>query len=374
MMPVQTRHPKSGKQIDSKIKNVNTTETTDFDSASSPVSGTSPSSSDESKSEIEIKKEKKKKSSKRSVLPAGIFHIELWVTLTVVFIVLDIGKHVVRIYFPSDWLPFGKIHTADFMQISYCITVPFCLLKLWEKSPRRSTSTIIYIIVILNTVGSSISMISDCVTERLVSIGYDTNLPLGQNAAMKKIEPQKILTVLRLLSSFEKDIGQPLWQLTLFLIFFFYFMGCFIKRKHRIPEGIQQLSRQSWFVLPFFSLYMWYLIAEYQMLTSFLVLTFFMLFYQLFEQSQHRITDINGQFLLQSMGIAMVFLLSWKWLLWGDSALHEKYPGFTGIPQPLTWWNNMYSKNLVPSMDGIDELVEKISSPILTVTVPGAPQ
>ncbi|XP_077988484.1 ceroid-lipofuscinosis neuronal protein 6 homolog [Glandiceps talaboti] len=351
----------------------------EIDSTSGPGSGTSFSSSDESKSEKEsVQRERKRKLTKKQVIPAGTFHTYIWVTLILAFWILDIGVHLLKIQFPIELSSFSKATVVDWMYISYSFVVPFCFYKLWESSPSRISSTVMLPALVVLTIGACMQTVIGTVTRRLQAFGYDSEWSVGENSVMQFVKPTQLVDVFEMLITLGLNSGFHLWWISFLLTLLFYFFGCFIKKTSKLPEGIQQLRQTSWSMLPLFAVYFWYMVSQYQLLTPFLLTLFVMLVYQLFQQSLHRITDENGQFLLQSMGIAVVFLVTWKWLLCRDEALSELYPGIFGIPKPWTYVR-MYIHNDIGHLRDVIrnepmETTAEASSPILSVTIPTSNQ
>ncbi|XP_070543584.1 ceroid-lipofuscinosis neuronal protein 6-like isoform X2 [Ptychodera flava] len=316
----------------------------DLDSTSSHRSGTSASSSDESKSEVEpALKERRKRSIKKPMKSAGKLVTIPWCVLITSFWILDIGRNIIR---------------------------------LWEHSPNRIPSNIMIPTLAILTVGCSIQIVSDSVIARLTSLGFDHALSVEDNTLMQFVKPRELIDIFKHVIHIGTGLGYYLWVVSLLLALFAYFVSCFIKKSSHIPEGIQQLTTTSWLILVPLAVYLWYIVSEYQLVGPFLILLSMVILYQAFEFSLHRVTDINGQLLLQSFGITLVFLLTWKFLVWGDKNLSGQYPGLLGIPQPWTYVRMYIHSNVGdPSvfMSEPDEIMQS-SSPVLSVTVSGASQ
>ncbi|XP_070543585.1 ceroid-lipofuscinosis neuronal protein 6-like isoform X3 [Ptychodera flava] len=299
-----------------------------------------------------------------------------WCVLITSFWILDIGRNIIRVFIPGQILYVDSVVLADYMHVLYTIIVPVCIYKLWEHSPNRIPSNIMIPTLAILTVGCSIQIVSDSVIARLTSLGFDHALSVEDNTLMQFVKPRELIDIFKHVIHIGTGLGYYLWVVSLLLALFAYFVSCFIKKSSHIPEGIQQLTTTSWLILVPLAVYLWYIVSEYQLVGPFLILLSMVILYQAFEFSLHRVTDINGQLLLQSFGITLVFLLTWKFLVWGDKNLSGQYPGLLGIPQPWTYVRMYIHSNVGdPSvfMSEPDEIMQS-SSPVLSVTVSGASQ
>uniref|UniRef100_A0A3Q4GAW3 CLN6 transmembrane ER protein b n=1 Tax=Neolamprologus brichardi TaxID=32507 RepID=A0A3Q4GAW3_NEOBR len=64
-----------------------------------------------------------------ALLPRPRFHLDLWLSFTFQNWILDVGRPVVMLVLPADWLPLQHPGVADYLHFLYNVTAPLILLK-----------------------------------------------------------------------------------------------------------------------------------------------------------------------------------------------------------------------------------------------------
>ncbi|KAL5004995.1 hypothetical protein ScPMuIL_018451 [Solemya velum] len=137
-----------------------------------------------------------------------------------------------KLFVPLDWTPMSVPSVGDYFHMAYNVITPFCLLKLLERSPRKISSTLAYLLVIMFVMGASIHLVGDSVNHRLVLLGVPTP-PVGpgqphhqtaQASCSDFDSPQA--ESFELLYMYDEVIGHVLWYTPFFASLFLYFMGC----------------------------------------------------------------------------------------------------------------------------------------------------
>ncbi|XP_051975570.1 ceroid-lipofuscinosis neuronal protein 6 homolog [Xyrauchen texanus] len=264
-----------------------------------------------------------------SCLKNAPFHLDLWGSFTVQNWLLDVGRPVVMIFCPMEWLPLNKPTAGDYLHMLYIITTPFLLLKLIERSPKTLPRSAVYLCIITFVMGASIHLVGDSINHRLLLSGYQLHLSVRENPIMRNIKPQTLIDSFDLLHFYDESLGHCMWCVPLFLILFLYFTGCFtiVKEERMMPFS-------AWLLLGPSTLYYWYLVTEGQIFIPFIFTFFAMMATVVHQKRKGLILDSNGLFLLYSFAVSLVLVTIWVACLWNDKVLQKKYPGVMYIPEP----------------------------------------
>ncbi|KAF7648946.1 hypothetical protein LDENG_00149790 [Lucifuga dentata] len=234
-----------------------------------------------------------------------------------------------QLVLPSDWSPLNHPGVAEFLHMMYNISTPLILLKLLERSSRTLPRLAAHLCIIAVVMGTSIHLVADSITQRLLLIGYQLHLSVKDNPIMKNLKPAPLIDVFELLYHYDDTLGHFTWYVPLFLILLFFFSGCF---RHRKQE--EKMAPAAWMLLAPSAAYYWYLITEGQTFILFIFTFFTMAATVTHQRRRSLVPDSNGLFLLYSFSAALVLVAVWVVCLWNDGVLRKKHPGVIYIPQP----------------------------------------
>lgn len=113
------------------------------------------------------------------------FHTDIWLTLCIVNWLCDFGRPIASLAVPLEYFPLKYPSLGDYLHLAYNLLVPFCLLKLMERSSYKLSSNIQYMLVILFTIGASLHLVADTVDHRLIHLGYQNHLSVRENPLIK---------------------------------------------------------------------------------------------------------------------------------------------------------------------------------------------
>ena len=113
--------------------------------------------------------------------PPARFHVDIWMTLCVVNWLCDFGRPIASLAAPLEYFPLKYPSLGDYLHLVYNVLVPFCLLKLMERSAYKLSSNVQYLLVILFTIGASLHLVADTVDHRLIHLGYQNHLSVRDN-------------------------------------------------------------------------------------------------------------------------------------------------------------------------------------------------
>ncbi|KAM3870221.1 ceroid-lipofuscinosis neuronal protein 6 homolog [Diretmus argenteus] len=261
------------------------------------------------------------------------FHLDLWFGFTIQSWILDVGRPVVMLVLPEDWIPLNRPSPGEYLHMVYNITTPLILLKLIERSPRTLPRLAIHLCIIAVVMGTSIHLVADSITQRLLMIGYQLHLSIRENPIMKNLDPASLIDSFELLGFYEQTLGHSMWYIPLFLILFIFFSGCFTHRKQE-----EKMPPAAWFLLVPSAGYYWYLITEGQTFILFIFTFFAMTATVMHQRRRGLVPDCNGLFLLYSFSTALVLVAVWVACLWNDGVLRRKHPGVMYVPQPWAFY------------------------------------
>uniref|UniRef100_A0A667XRL2 CLN6 transmembrane ER protein n=2 Tax=Myripristis murdjan TaxID=586833 RepID=A0A667XRL2_9TELE len=257
------------------------------------------------------------------------FHLDLWIGFTVQSWILDVGRPVVMLVLPADWFPLNRPGAAEYLHLAYNITTPLILLKLIERSPRTLPRPALHLCIIAVVMGTSIHLVADSITQRLLLIGYQLHLSVRENPIMKNITPSSLIDSFELLFYYDESLGHSMCYIPLFLVLFLFFSGCFTHRKQEV-----KMPLAAWILLPPSAAHYWYLITEGQTFILFIFTFFAMTAMVMHQRRRGMIPEINGLFLLYSFSLALLLVALWVACLWDDAVLRRKHPGLIYVPQP----------------------------------------
>nr|XP_022333483.1 ceroid-lipofuscinosis neuronal protein 6 homolog isoform X1 [Crassostrea virginica] len=264
------------------------------------------------------------------------FHWDIWLLMTVQNWVFDFGRPIAALMFPAEWFPMHLPSVGDYFHMLYNLVTPFCILKLFERSHTKTSSTFRNLCVIIFVMGASIHLVGDSINHRLVNLGYKLHLSVRDNPMMQSLQPRGLVDSFVLLYNYDEVIGHLMWYIPFFICLFLYYAGCFL--------GYGSVERQSqsisWWILTIFSgVYYWYLVTEGQIFVVYFITFIAMLGYMIFKKTkQNSRLDANGLFLLYSFALCFVLVIIWVMYLWNDEALRLKYPGLLYIPEPWSYY------------------------------------
>nr|XP_046251187.1 ceroid-lipofuscinosis neuronal protein 6 homolog isoform X2 [Scatophagus argus] len=157
-----------------------------------------------------------------------------------------------------------------------------------QRSPRMLPLTAVRLGIITVVMGTSLHLVADSITARLLLIGYQLHLSVRENPVMKNVEPSSLVDAFELLFYYDDTLGHL----------------------------------------------MWYLIAEGQTFILFIFTFFAMTATVMHQRRRGLVPDGNGVFMLYSFSAALVLVVLWVAWLWNDGVLRRKHPGLIYIPQP----------------------------------------
>ncbi|CAK6978644.1 ceroid-lipofuscinosis neuronal protein 6 homolog [Scomber scombrus] len=257
------------------------------------------------------------------------FHLDLWLSFTVQSWVLDVGRPVVMLVLPADWFPLNRPSAAEYLHLLYNISTPLILLKLLERSPRTLPCPAVHLGVIAVVMGTSLHLVAESITRRLLLIGYQLHLSVRENPVMRNLKPSSVVDLFELLFYFDDTLGHLMWYVPLFLVLFLFFSGCFCHRKLE-----EKMPRAAWMLLAPNAAYYWYLITEGQTFILFIFTFFAMTAMVMHQRRRGMVPNGNGLFMLYSFSAALVLVAVWVSYLWNDGVLRKKHPGLIYVPQP----------------------------------------
>ncbi|XP_078112327.1 ceroid-lipofuscinosis neuronal protein 6 homolog [Sander vitreus] len=264
-----------------------------------------------------------------AVLSKPQFHLDLWLRFTVQNWLLDVGRPVVMLVLPADWFPLNRPGAAEYLHILYNICTPLIQLKMLERSPRTFPRLAVQLGVIAVVMGTSLHLVADSITRRLLLIGYQPHLSLRENPVMKDLKPSALIDAFDLLCYFDDTLGHLMWYVPLFLVLFLFFSGSFSYRRQE-----EKMPAAAWMLLVPNAAYFWYLITEGQTFILFIFTFFAMIATVMHQRRRGMVPDGNGLFMLYSFSAALFLVAVWVACLWSDGILRKKHPGLIYVPQP----------------------------------------
>ncbi|XP_054476501.1 ceroid-lipofuscinosis neuronal protein 6 homolog [Anoplopoma fimbria] len=264
-----------------------------------------------------------------SVLSKPRFHLDLWLGFTVHSWILDVGRPVVTLFFPADWFPLNRPGAAEYLHILSNISTPLLLLRMLEHSPRTLPRTAVHLGIIAVVMGTSLHLVADSITRRLLLIGYQLHLSVREDPAMRSLQPSSLIDAFELLCYYDDTLGHLMWSVPLFLVLFLFFSGCFSQRSQE-----EKMPAAAWMLLLPTAAYYWFLITEGQTFILFIFTFFAMTAMVMHQRRRSLVPDGNGLFMLYSFSAALFLVAVWVACLWSDGVLRRKHPGLIYIPQP----------------------------------------
>ncbi|XP_030580587.1 ceroid-lipofuscinosis neuronal protein 6 homolog [Archocentrus centrarchus] len=263
------------------------------------------------------------------VLPGTRFHLDLWLSFTVQNWILDVGRAIVMLVLPADWFPLKRAGAADCLHFLYSITAPLILLKMLERSPRMLPGLAVHLGIIAIAMGTTLHLVADSITRRLLLIGYQLHLPVRENPIMKDLNPPALVEFFELLFYYDDTVGHMMWYVPFFLVLVLFFSGCFSPREQQ-----DKMPLSAWMLLAPNAAYYWYLITEGQTFILFTFTFFAMTTTVMHQRRRGLVLNSNGLFMLYSFSAALCLVVIWVACLWNNSILRKKLPGLIYIPQP----------------------------------------
>jgi len=263
------------------------------------------------------------------------FHWDIWLILTLENWIFDFGRPIAALFVPLSWFPLSQPSIGDYFHMAYNVITPFCILKLFERSSRKVSSTLIYLTIITFVMGASIHLVGDSVGHRLVHLGYQLHLSVRDNPIMQNLDPPELVDSFELLYTFDEVIGHLMWYIPFFTSLMLYFFGCF-KNKHQTSGP--KTGALWWLLLILNALYYWYLVTEGQIFSCYIITFVAMIITVAIEKFKGYSLDINGRFMMYTFGVTLVLIIVWVGYLWNDEVLRVKYPGLIYIPEPWSYY------------------------------------
>ncbi|KAI3371131.1 hypothetical protein L3Q82_023531, partial [Scortum barcoo] len=292
------------------------------------------------------------------VLSRPRFHLDLWLCFTAQSWILDVGRPVVMLVLPADWFPLNRPGAAEYLHMLHVISTPLLLLKMLERSPRTLPRLAIHLGIIAVVMGTSLHLIADAITQRLLLIGYQLHLSIRENPVMTNLKPSSLIDAFELLFYYDDTLAHLMWYVPLFLVLFLFFSGCFGHRRQ-----MEKMPPAAWMLLPLNAAYCWsdcftidrshregsssrvlifvllpavswYLITEGQTFILFIFTFFAMTATVMHQRRRDMVPDGNGLLMLYSFSAALFLVAVWVACLWSDGILRKKHPGLIYVPQP----------------------------------------
>ncbi|CAJ1055850.1 ceroid-lipofuscinosis neuronal protein 6 homolog [Xyrichtys novacula] len=235
------------------------------------------------------------------------FHLDLWLCFTLQTWILDVGHSVATLVLSADWVPLNRPGTAEYLHILSNISTSLFLLRMLERSPRKLPPIAVHLGIISIVTGTSLHLVADSVTQRLLLIGYQLHLSVRENPVMKSVRPSSLVDTFELLLHFDDTLGHLLWYVPLFLVLFLFFSGSFCRRKQE-----EKMPPAGWMLLAPNAAYYWFLITEGQTFILFIFTLFAMTATVMHQRRRGLVLDSNGLFMLY----------------------RKKHPGLIYVPQP----------------------------------------
>uniref|UniRef100_A0A3Q3X0A3 Uncharacterized protein n=1 Tax=Mola mola TaxID=94237 RepID=A0A3Q3X0A3_MOLML len=254
------------------------------------------------------------------------FQLDLWLCFTVQNWLLDVGRPVAMLWLPADWFPRNRPGAADYLHLLQVVASPLLLLTRSSWTPPLAAVRLCAIAVVM---GTSLHLVAESVTLRLLLIGYQLHLSVRDNPVMKELKPSSVIDVFELLFYYGDTLGHLLRYLPLFLVLFLFFSGCFShgKQEAKMPAA-------AWMLLVPTAAYYWYLITEGQTFILFIFTFFAMTATVMRQRRRGMVPDADGLFMLYSFSAALFLVAVWVACLWSDGVLRKKHPGLIYVPQP----------------------------------------
>lgn len=128
-----------------------------------------------------------------------------------------------QLVLPADWFPLNRPGFPEYIHILYNITAPlillkvsqrhnlslrtgkktqvrkfqliasFLLLQMLERSLRMLPRLAVHLGIITVVMGTSLHLVADSIIRRLLLIGYQLQLSVRENPAMKNLEPSVLV-------------------------------------------------------------------------------------------------------------------------------------------------------------------------------------
>ncbi|KAE8277050.1 Ceroid-lipofuscinosis neuronal protein 6-like protein [Larimichthys crocea] len=256
-----------------------------------------------------------------AVLSKPRFHLDLWLLFTVQNWILDVGRPVVMLVLPVDFFPVNRPGAVEYLHI-------LCL-----NAAQDSATPAVRLGIICVVMGTSLHLVADSVTRRLVLIGYQLHLSVRENPVMQELKPASLVDAFELLFYYDDTLGHVMWCVPLFLVLFLFFSGSF---SHRNRKQEEKMAPAAWMLLVPNAAYYWYLITERQTFILFIFTFFAMTATVMHQRRRGLVPDSNGLFMLcrYSFSAALVLVAFWVSCLWSDGVLRKKHPGLIYVPQP----------------------------------------
>ncbi|XP_035497883.2 ceroid-lipofuscinosis neuronal protein 6 homolog isoform X2 [Scophthalmus maximus] len=282
-----------------------------------------------------------------TLLPKPRFHLDLWLSFTIQTWVLDLGRPVVMLVFPSDSFPQNFPGAAVYLQVLFNLTSPLILIKvtststrhiehvtvetflrprhhqnvcspvaMLERCPGTPPLPAVHLGIVAVVMGTSLHLVADSVTRRLLLIGYQLHLSVRDNPVLQEVRPSSLVgywishqtmmssqcdgccfvsqvDVCELLFHYDDTVGHVMWSVPLFLVLLFFFSGSYC---HRTQE--EALPPAAWMLLAPNTAYYWYMITEGQTFILFIFTCFAMAATVMCQRRRGMVPDCNGLFML----------------------------------------------------------------------------
>ncbi|KAM9376231.1 ceroid-lipofuscinosis neuronal protein 6 homolog [Pholidichthys leucotaenia] len=271
-----------------------------------------------------------------ATLPGTRFHLDLWLSLTLQNWILDMGRPVVMLI----WFPLGHPGVAEYLHFLYNVTTPFLLLKMLERSPRMLPLLTVRLGIIAVAMGTTLRLVADSVTQRLLLVGYQLHLSVRENELMKNLNPSSLVDAFELLFFYKDTLGHVMCYIPLFLVLVLFFSGCFS------PDGQQDgMTPAACLLLIPNAAYYWYLITEGQTFILFIFTYFTMMATVMHQRRRGLVLNSNGHFMIYSFSAALGLVAIWVVCLWNNDVLRKKLPGLIYVPQPCAVYTLYFHHN-----------------------------
>ncbi|XP_076154880.1 ceroid-lipofuscinosis neuronal protein 6-like [Alosa pseudoharengus] len=261
------------------------------------------------------------------------FHLNLWLYFTMQNWLLYCGRAIVIIMCPVEWCPPNRPSPADYIHLASNLLTALLLLKITQRSPKMLPHSAMQLSIIIFAMGTSMHLVGDSITQRLILSGYQPHLPLRENPIIQNVTPKTLIYSFELVSYYDEGLGHVMWGVPFLLILFLYFTGCFTH-----SEEERSMPYSAWLLLGPSALFYWCVITEGQIFILFTFTLFAMA--AMVVQQRHRGFGLNsnGLFLLSSFSAAMALVVLWVAFLWHDPVLRKRYPGVMYVPRPRAFY------------------------------------
>ncbi|XP_075884691.1 ceroid-lipofuscinosis neuronal protein 6 homolog [Nelusetta ayraudi] len=144
------------------------------------------------------------------------FHLDLWLCFTLQNWLLDVGRPVATLLLPPDWFPLNRPGVQEYLNVLYNFTAPLLLLRMLGRNPRTPSPppTALHLGLIAVVMGSSLHLVADSFTRRLLLLDYRLHLSVRENPLMKQFKDSPLVgtvDAVELLRYYDDTVSHVMW-------------------------------------------------------------------------------------------------------------------------------------------------------------------